>query len=31
LEAPADWTAEIIKEKAKTITSAKGPAGDFDD
>lgn len=31
LEAPADWTAEKIKEKAKTITSAKGPAGDFDD
>ncbi len=31
LEDPADWTAEKIKEKAKTITSAKGPAGDFDD
>jgi fructose-bisphosphate aldolase class II len=31
LEDPADWTAEKIIEKAKSLDGDKGPAGDFDD
>jgi fructose-bisphosphate aldolase, class II len=31
LEDPADWTAERIIEKAKSLDGDKGPAGDFDD
>jgi len=31
LEDPAQWTESKIKERAKGITSDKGPAGDFDD
>ncbi len=31
IEDPADWTPARIAEKASTITSDKGPAGDYDD
>jgi len=31
IENPAEWTAERIREKAKHISSDKGPEGDFDD
>ncbi|MBS3779920.1 MAG: ketose-bisphosphate aldolase, partial [Desulfovermiculus sp.] len=31
IEDPADWTKERIVERAKTLDSNKGPAGDFDD
>ena len=31
IEDPAEWTEEKIREKAKAITSDKGPSGDFDD
>lgn len=31
IENPGDWTESKIKDKAKTIHSAKGPAGNFDD
>jgi fructose/tagatose bisphosphate aldolase len=31
IEDPADWTTEKIVERAKSITSDKGPEGDFDD
>ena len=31
IENPKEWTTEKIVERAKTIDSAKGPSGDFDD
>jgi len=31
LEDPAEWTEAKIRERAKTIDSGKGPAGDFED
>jgi hypothetical protein len=31
IEDPAEWTEAKIREKAKAISSDKGPAGDFDD
>ena len=31
LEDPAQWTEEKIREKAKSLSSDKGPEGDFDD
>ena len=31
VEDPADWTESAIRERAKEISSDKGPAGDFDD
>jgi fructose-bisphosphate aldolase class II len=31
LEDPAEWTEGKIKQKAKALTSDKGPAGNFDD
>lgn len=31
LEDPAEWTEEKIREKAKSLSSDKGPKGDFDD
>lgn len=31
LEDPKEWTPDKIKERAATITSNKGPSGDFDD
>ncbi|HWI40642.1 MAG TPA: class II fructose-bisphosphate aldolase, partial [Verrucomicrobiae bacterium] len=31
IEDPAEWTSEKIIEKAKLITSDKGPEGDFED
>jgi fructose-bisphosphate aldolase class II len=31
IEDPADWTDAKIVEKAKLITSDKGPAGNFED
>ena len=31
LEDPADWTAEKIVEKAKSLDTDKGGAGNFDD
>ncbi len=31
MEDPAEWTSEKIAEKAKSLDSDKGPAGDFDD
>ncbi|MDZ7761846.1 MAG: class II fructose-bisphosphate aldolase [Desulfovermiculus sp.] len=31
IEDPADWTKDRITERAKTLDSNKGPAGDFDD
>ncbi len=31
LENPAEWTPEKIRERAKSLDSDKGPAGDFDD
>ncbi len=31
IEDPAEWTEAKIREKAGTINSDKGPAGDFDD
>jgi len=31
IEDPADWSPERIKEKAGSLSSDKGPAGDFDD
>jgi fructose-bisphosphate aldolase class II len=31
IEDPADWTDEKIVEKAKSLDSDKGAAGDFDD
>ncbi len=31
IEDPAEWTREKIIERAKVISSDKGPAGDFDD
>ena len=31
IEDPAEWTEEKIRQKAKLITSDKGPEGDFDD
>ncbi len=31
IEDPAMWTPEKIVERAKTVQSEKGPAGDFDD
>ncbi len=31
IETPEDWTREKILEKAKSISSNKGPKGDFDD
>jgi fructose-bisphosphate aldolase, class II len=31
IENPAEWTAEKIIERAKTIDSEKGPQGDFED
>ena len=31
LEDPAEWTEEKIREKAKSLSSDKGPEGDFDD
>ncbi len=31
IEDPSEWTEEKIREKAKAITSDKGPSGDFDD
>ncbi|MFH1465717.1 MAG: class II fructose-bisphosphate aldolase [Pseudomonadota bacterium] len=31
IEDPAEWTPELIRERAKLIDSDKGPAGDFSD
>ena len=31
IEDPADWTESKIRERAATLTSDKGPKGDFDD
>jgi len=31
LEDPIEWTAEKIKEKAKSLPEDKGPSGNFDD
>jgi hypothetical protein len=31
LENPADWTPKKISEKAASLETDKGPAGDFDD
>ncbi len=31
IEDPSEWTEEKIREKARAITSDKGPSGDFDD
>ena len=31
IEDPDEWTEEKIRQKAKLITSDKGPSGDFDD
>jgi fructose/tagatose bisphosphate aldolase len=31
IEDPADWTEKRIKERAKGLSSEKGPEGDFDD
>ena len=31
IEDPDEWTPEKIKERARTITSDKGPSGDFSD
>lgn len=31
IEDPAEWTEERIRAKAATLTSDKGPAGDYDD
>jgi hypothetical protein len=31
IEDPAQWTPELIKQKAAEIDSDKGPKGDFDD
>ncbi len=31
IEDPADWTEKRIKERAKGLSSDKGPEGDFDD
>ena len=31
IEDPADWTESKIRERATTLTSFKGPKGDFDD
>ncbi len=31
IEDPADWTESKIRERATTLTSDKGPKGDFDD
>jgi fructose/tagatose bisphosphate aldolase len=31
IEDPAEWTPELIKQKAAEIDSDKGPEGDFDD
>ncbi|GAB4230849.1 MAG: class II fructose-bisphosphate aldolase [Deltaproteobacteria bacterium] len=31
IEDPADWTAEKIAERAKSLSTDKGAAGDFDD
>lgn len=31
IENPADWTPELIKQKAAAISSDKGPQGDFAD
>ncbi len=31
IEDPAEWTEERIRERARAITSTKGPAGDFED
>ncbi|MFW6388702.1 MAG: ketose-bisphosphate aldolase, partial [Desulfohalobiaceae bacterium] len=31
IEDPAEWTREKILEKAKGLSSDKGPAGDYDD
>ncbi len=31
IENPAEWTAEKIAERAKTLTGDKGPAGNFED
>ena len=30
-EDPANWTEQKIRERAKTLNTNKGPAGDFDD
>jgi fructose/tagatose bisphosphate aldolase len=31
IESPEEWTADKIRARAATITSDKGPAGDYDD
>ncbi len=31
IEAPADWTEEKIRERARSIDKEEGPEGDFDD
>lgn len=31
IEDPSEWTAEMIAERAKTLTGDKGPAGNFED
>jgi fructose/tagatose bisphosphate aldolase len=31
IEDPAQWTEDKIRERAKTLNTDKGPAGDFDD
>jgi hypothetical protein len=31
MEDPGEWTEEKIRERARAISSDKGPAGDFDD
>ncbi|KJR97903.1 MAG: ketose-bisphosphate aldolase [Desulfobulbaceae bacterium BRH_c16a] len=31
IEDPAEWTREMIIKRAKTLTTDKGPEGDFDD
>ncbi|MGI6657277.1 MAG: class II fructose-bisphosphate aldolase [Desulfobulbus sp.] len=31
IEAPEEWTVDKIRERAATIVSDKGPAGDYDD
>ena len=31
IESPEEWTADKIRARAATITSDKGPAGNYDD